>query len=203
MNKNKLILYCFLFISLINACSAPQRTLSNNILAASPFGENSDASTLLIDRDIYNIEPVNIEQVYSSDASLATVRPENGERIAPLRVGQPAPYDGILLNGQAAAFIEVQFRSQRAQCLVDRHLDLRRISARALTDIDHLQIALSSQERISGILLDSRQREIDRLNEALRTNSGDTGRVVFWSVGTGVAVLGIVGVIFAGLTLSR
>lgn len=200
MNIKKLV-SLFVVLLYCNSCASNvPRVETTPLLQPSAF--SGDAS-VLIDRDSYLIEPANISEIYSSDASLATVRPENGERMSPLRTGQPSPYDGILLNGQAAAFIEVQFRSQRAQCMVDRQSELRRLSARALTDIEHLQIALTSQERIAGILLDSREREIQRLNESIRNAPSDTGRVVFWSVGTGVAVLGIVGVIFAGLTLGR
>jgi hypothetical protein len=111
-----------------------------------------------IDRNYYSNITTTIPD--PPDVTLPTT---TSVRIVPVYQGQVSPFNGILLDAQASAFLQVSFNSQRRECVVNRRADLDRLATRALTDIDLFQAALTEQQQQSTVLLRGRDQEIERL----------------------------------------
>lgn len=159
MNLKKIFTFFFLFLSMVN-CASPQRPelpLRPNVYTADVPPPPS------VDEDAYHVVLPPIP-----DASIhLTSSP--GETIVPLRLGQTAPYAGVLFSIPAVARVEVEYRGLQEQCRIDRQADIDRISARAVTDIRLLQTSLQAQSESLNLMLRSRDVEIDRLYRSLQS----------------------------------
>lgn len=156
----KIINYIFLLLAFVN-CAASQQT---NTTSLRPNPYTVDVAPLpIIDEDAYNVVLPPIP-----DAALQ-FRNGSGELIAPLRLGQMAPYTGVLFNNPAVARIEVEYRGLQEQCRIDRQADIDRMSSRAITDIHLLQTSMNAQAQSLNLMLTSRDQEIARLYHDLET----------------------------------
>lgn len=153
-------------IAFMVACSGVQRTL--------PAGPNVTVVDAgpdpTIDQDAYNITLPPVEDV-AIRLNVVDGAGPNGEIIAPLRAGQPAPFNGVLFNGPAVARVEVEFRGQAAQCRIDRQADIDRMAALARRDIGLLTVRLDSQRQSYQLMINSRDRELTRLFTYIRENN--------------------------------
>lgn len=99
---------------------------------------------------------------------------QNGEQIIPLRSGERAPFNGVLFNGPATAYIQVEFRTQAQRCIIDRQHDIALVVARYNADIESMNLALDTQRRMDQIVIDGRDQDIAaliRLNQEIQQNS--------------------------------
>ena len=127
------------------------------------------------------------------DAGLNMSTPVQGGLIAPLSSTQPAPFTGVLLNSEALAFIETEFRGEQQMCVIQRRADLGRLAARAIADLENYQVAYQAREQEHRIVLTGRDEEITRLyGLANRPSSPPWTTYVLW-LGGGI-VLGAAGV---------
>ena len=168
--KNKFITISMLALA---ACSATQRPA-----VSPPNVYTADAGpAYTVDQDAYNTTLPPAEDV-SIHLNVVDGAGPNGEIIAPLRTGQPAPFNGVLFNGPAVARIEVEFRGQAAQCRIDRQADLDRLRALAARDINMLNVGMNSQRAAYQLMLRSRDQEITRLYTYIQQNN--TPQVNYW-----------------------
>lgn len=174
-----LLLICF------TACSATRPPP----VVSPPSTITLDASVALVDTDAYQITLPEASQV-SINLPIVDGSGPNGERIAPLRTGQPAPFNGVLFNGPSVARIEVEFRGQQAQCQINRQADIDRVVAMSIRDIQNLTASLEAQRRMYDVMIRSRDSELDRLyNHARNTNQP----INYWpyiGIGLGGLVIG-------------
>lgn len=118
--------------------------------------------------------------------------PDGGERIIPLAAGASAPFPGVLLNSEAAAWLEVEpdAMRERAQLFLDRRLSEVRLELGA--EIQRLQLRVDTMSEVRTIELAARQAQIDsllRVNESLQNQSGS-----WWEQGLFIGGALIVGV---------
>lgn len=127
--------------------------------------------------------------------------PSGPERIEGIALGQPAPYEGIILNGDAAAWLESEPDAvqQRCQLFVSRRVG--ELRARLAADTDRLQLRIDTLTQVHGIELRARDAQIQTLlqtNEELRNRGGQWWEQALWVGGAlilGVAIGIIVGIV--------
>ncbi len=164
MNK----LTCILIV-LISACATTTPTLRSTTIPTLPQVE-------------INTTPYTTIAVVDNSQNMP--RPDNvGGVTAALRRGQAAPFDGVLLNAAAAAYIEAEYHNVQQRCVVDRRADLQRLGALAVRDIQTLQTAYGAQRQSYDIILHSRDMDIHDLQTAL-SNSQSPWRTILWSAGS-------------------
>jgi hypothetical protein len=189
--KNHLLSFSLLLLS---SCATTMPAISQPSVYTSEI-----QSAPIIDTDAYNVALPSTDQVAihmpSSDGG-------SGESITPLRTGQPAPYGGVLFNGPAVARISVEFRSQAAQCVIDRQADIDRIKALAVRDVGILNAAISAQTQEYNLMISSRDAEITRLFTYIKENNSP--KLNPWPI-VGATLGGIVlgGGIMTGILLTR
>lgn len=192
--KNKIV---SLFLVCLTACSAQQPI---PVLSA-PSVVNVDAGPpVYIDRDAYSIHLSDATQGIA--LAISDGSGPNGERIAPLRVGQPAPFNGVLFNGPAVARVDVEFRGQQAQCQINRQADIDRVVAMSIRDIQLLTNSLEAQRRTYDVMLRSRDLEINRLYNYARNTNQPINYWPYIGIGVGGLVIGA-GTVTAIYFLSR
>lgn len=190
----KQILVFFLFSCLVFGCAGSNL---ENLSTASP-----NSSTLSYDAgQVPQPNPYTVELPPASEVRLPTPNEDSGERVRPLRQGEAAPMNGLLFNGPAVARLEIEFRGQAAQCLIDRRADQQRLIARATADIQQLQTTIETDRRVNNILLEARDRELRQIygtsNELIRRSSvPNVLNTVLWTAGGVLAGAGLVSVLY-------
>lgn len=167
-------------------CSAtrPQETLTP------PSVMNLDAGVVsYIDRDAYAITLPEASQ-QGITLPISDGSGPNGERIAPLRVGQPAPFNGVIFNGPAVARIDVEFRGQQAQCQINTQAQVDRVVAMSMRDIEMLTNSIEAQRRTYDVMIRSRDAEIRRLYNYARNNNQPVNYWPYIGIGFGALVVG-------------
>jgi len=101
------------------------------------------------------LEEVDLEPPRMSTGS-------NGERQTYLQLEQPAPWDGVLLNPAAVAFIVAEYQAlyQRALLAIQRQRQSDWL--RLQLEVGRLQSRISAMEQVHRIELEGRDREILR-----------------------------------------
>lgn len=104
------------------------------------------------------------------DGGIPVIAPgasSNGELITPLTLGQRAPWNGVLFNGPAVAYLQVEYRLQGQRCLIDRQHDMQLLLARYNSDIATMRLALETQVHSDTIILNGRDSDILSLNRII------------------------------------
>lgn len=103
----------------------------------------------------------------------------SGATIQPLRERQPAAFNGVLFNGAALAYIEVEFRAIQQRCMIDRRRETQEIIARYQAQLERIQVSLDSTRSQHQIIVGSRDREIQSLNRIItQQQSMSTGNTL-------------------------
>lgn len=128
--------------------------------------------------------------------------PSGGEIIVPLAQGATAPFAGILLNAEAAAWLEAEPDAvqDRAQIWVTRRLTQVRLLSEA--EIERLRLRLRTQEEIHQIEIrahEEQNQSLLRVNEDLRQGPIQWWEEALWIGGALVVglVVGFIGGIVA------
>jgi hypothetical protein len=116
---------------------------------------------------------------------------ENGERQRWLFSGDAAPWDGVLLNPPAAAFIITEYEATFQRALAA--LELQRLSDtnRLRLEVGRLQLRLRTDRELFQIEIEGRDREIERVraaHQALIDESGPDFWGDFLKIGGGLLV---------------
>lgn len=125
--------------------------------------------------------------------------PSGSERIEGIAQGTPAPFEGVILNADAAAWLEAEPDAvqQRCQLFVTRRVG--EIRARLTADTDRLQLRIDTLTQVHAIELRARDQQIQTLlqtNEELRNRGGQWWEQALW-IG-GALILGVaIGIIVA------
>jgi len=176
------------FISIfLTACSARQR----QELAPPNFIPIDASQIYYVDRDAYHITLPTSSEV-SINLPITDGGGPNGEIIVPMRAGQQAPFNGVLFNGPAVARVNVEFRAQQAQCLINRRADIDRVVAISLRDIDNLNASIEAQRRTYEAIIRNRDSEINRLYNYARNSNQPVNYWPYVAVGLAGITVGVV-----------
>lgn len=110
-------------------------------------------------------------------------------RIAAVRTGQPSPFDGVVLDTQAAASLEANVRAAVSRQHATDLLATQTLAARAISDIQNLQTTINTQRGLFDTLVTSRDRDIRNLQTTIKTNQ-TTSTALMVGLGVGGFVLG-------------
>ena len=175
--KNYIAIF-LVFLQLVGcAAMAPLPTLGSH-------SYNPDVALPEINVDAYTVVLPPIPDVRLTMPTADGGAGPNGEAIVALHLHQAAPWPGVLFNGPALAFVEVEYRGQAERCLIDRRADLERVGARALADIRNLQATIGAQRTAYDLMLHGRDEEITRLyTYAQHQNSNPLLDKILWAGG--------------------
>lgn len=148
-----LLFVCLVF--LIN-CKTPQ-SLNRNTTIPEPNAIN-------IESQLRNLPDSSLPQIQVHRAG------ENGELITPIYRNQPAPYNGVLLNGAAVAYLQTEYNSLQQRCRIEHERIINQFIATYNANIQSLRLALTTQNRINQEIIQNRNREIEIL---LRNNNSN------------------------------
>ena len=87
-----------------------------------------------------------------------------------LDAGEPAPFDGRLMNDEAVANIIAGREMSVEQCEIQKELVLSLTKAEMQLEIDYLKAELETEKEKSIALLDIRDKEIESLRKEIRPN---------------------------------
>lgn len=157
MKKLCILLFAF-SMPLMNGCmSAVTPSVAHAQNETTP-----DEPIVELEETEYTLAP--LEEVQLEMPQLSTG--SRGERQVWLGEGDLAPWDGVLLNPPAAAFIISQYQAlhQRAMAALERQRDSD--ANRLNFEVGRLQLRLTTERLAFVVELEGRDREITRVREA-------------------------------------
>ena len=104
-----------------------------------------------------------------------------------LKKGQPAPYDGALLNPAATAEMLVTPEEIRKTCETNKQYEIDRLDAKYKLEIKDLNLRIKTINRIHESAVNEKDKEIKVLKDKLKKHSKQYNWL--WFVG-GAAVAG-------------
>jgi hypothetical protein len=145
------------------ACVHAQTTQSTASSIPSELETWADAPSSPTDAFTVDLPPLPEAQPLPQLATDGGVGP-NGEAITPLSLNQRAPFNGVLFNGPALAYIEVEYRTVQQRCMIDRRRETEEVVARYQAQLERLQVSLDATNAQHHIIIQGRDREIASLN---------------------------------------
>ena len=118
-------------------------------------------------------------------------------KVAAIKKGQRAPFDGILFDKRAEATITAKRESAVKVCEIDKDYKLKKLKAQCDFDKRFLSIEKITTEGKHDSLMKLKNAEVKRLEKALdKATKPDYSR--FWFVGGFVAGVGLsIGIFYA------
>ena len=110
-------------------------------------------------------------------------------KITGIRTGEPAPYDGVLLNTSAAARVFVDKEYTAKECELRINFEVQKESLRMQLLLDTTRASLEATEKRYTSILVIKDGEIERLSEIASNTPNDHS--VWWAVGGIVAGVGL------------
>ena len=111
----------------------------------------------------------------------------SAQEVIPLDKGAPAPFDGVLLDKDAAAEIISTDEVTQEQCDSKSELEVAKATNSCVLKKDIAETSLRIEKETSGHLILLKNQEIDRLNKKLEKSSVSWGP--FWfAAGTAAGV---------------
>ncbi|MCW4031012.1 MAG: hypothetical protein NWE80_01465 [Candidatus Bathyarchaeota archaeon] len=105
--------------------------------------------------------------------------PIMAQQVTPIDKGTPAPYDGVLLDKDAAAKVLSKDEVSKAECQNEKEYEVTKATTSCTVERDILKSNLDAEKEISKNLLALKNGEIERLNKHLEKASVDWGPVWF------------------------
>jgi hypothetical protein len=112
---------------------------------------------------------------------------ESGQVINLLK-DEPAPYDGVLFNEQAAAKLLADKEYEQIECKLKIDYEMEKIKARHMLEMATLQASFDAIKKQNISILEIKDSEIKRLQELALKNPNENSHWWF----TGGAAVGIV-----------
>jgi hypothetical protein len=109
------------------------------------------------------------------------------QEIVPLDKGTPAPFDGVLLDKDAAAEIISREEITQEQCDAKSEFEVDKATNACTLKKDIAETSLKIERETNGDLLLLKSQEIERLNKRLEKSSVSWGPVWF-AAGTAIGV---------------
>jgi len=113
---------------------------------------------------------------------------QQGGKITDLKEGDPAPFNGILLDTTASARLLVEKEYQDEECDIRISYELEKIKARHALEMGIIENRLALSEESHSSILSLKNAEITRLQEIALKNPNDNANWWF----TGGVVAGII-----------
>ena len=124
-------------------------------------------------------------------------------KVAAIKKGQTAPFDGILLDKKAEATMAAKRESAVKICEIDKNYTIKKLKAECDFDKRLLTIEKESEKKKHDGLMDLKNAEVKRLEEALKkSQKPDYSKL--WFVGGFVAGVGLsIGIFYAAAQASK
>ena len=118
-------------------------------------------------------------------------------KVAAIKKGQRAPFDGILFDKRAEATITAKRESAVKVCEINKDYELKKLKAQCDFDKRFLTIEKTTAQNKHDSLMNLKNAEVKRLEKALdKATKPDYSR--FWFVGGFVAGVGLsIGIFYA------
>lgn len=107
-------------------------------------------------------------------------------KISPLKQGEKAPFDGVLLDAAAVAKIIVEQQEQEAKCLIDINREVSLAQAKLNLDLENLRASRDALEKELKIRVALKDEHITFLENEVGKNAKKANNGKWWLVG-GVA----------------
>jgi hypothetical protein len=117
-------------------------------------------------------------------------------RITGIKEGEPAPYDGVLLNTSAAArtFIDKEYSAK--ECELRINFEVQKESLRMRLLLDTTRVSLEATEKRYNSIITIKDEEIERLSQIVSDRPNDHS--VWWAAGGIVVGIGLtIAVVYA------
>lgn len=191
--RNSTICILGLLLLVLGGCGTNQANVA---------GENSGEQTTSGSEEIPAVPTLHSEQTVE-EIELADRVPEimsapsGNERLVGLLSGAPAPFSGVLLNPEAAAWLESEPDATQERCQLFVNRRLGEIRAGVTADIQRLRLHIETLSRIHQIELRNRDAQIlslQRMNEELRNAGPEWWEQLLWVggaliVGAGLGII--------------
>ena len=124
-------------------------------------------------------------------------------KVAAIKKGQTAPFDGILLDKKAEATMAAKRESAVKICEIDKNYTIKKLKAECDFNNRILTIEKESEKKKHDGLMALKNAEVKRLEEALKkSQKPDYSRL--WFVGGFVAGVGLsIGIFYAAAQASK
>ena len=124
-------------------------------------------------------------------------------KVAAIKKGQTAPFDGILLDKKAEATMAAKRESAVKICEIDKNYTIKKLKAECDFDKRFLTIEKESEKKKHDGLMALKNAEVKRLEEALKkSQKPDYSKL--WFVGGFVAGVGLsIGIFYAAAQASK
>ena len=124
-------------------------------------------------------------------------------KVAAIKKGQTAPFDGILLDKKAEATMAAKRESAVKICEIDKNYTIKKLKAECDFDKRFLTIEKESEKKKHDGLMDLKNAEVKRLEETLKkSQKPDYSKL--WFVGGFVAGVGLsIGIFYAAAQASK
>ena len=124
-------------------------------------------------------------------------------KVAAIKKGQTAPFDGILLDKKAEATMAAKRESAVKICEIDKNYTIKKLKAECDFDKRFLTIEKESVKKKHDGLMALKNAEVKRLEEALKkSQKPDYSKL--WFVGGFVAGVGLsIGIFYAAAQASK
>ena len=126
-----------------------------------------------------------------------------GGRIAAIKQGQKAPFDGILLDKKAEATMAAKRESAVQICKLEKTLLEKSARASCKLDVSVLNAQLNSQRTKHGELMALKEAELGRLNKALEQSQKPNYNNLWFGAGVIVGVGLSLGIFYAAVQTSK
>ena len=133
---------------------------------------------------------------------LPTLCHANG-KIAAIKRGQKAPFDGILLDKKAEATMAAKRESAVKICKLEKSLLEKSAKASCRLDVSILNAQLSSQKTKHKELMALKDTELKRLNQALKESQKPSYNSLWAGAGLLVGVGLSLGIFYAAVKTSK
>ena len=124
-------------------------------------------------------------------------------KVAAIKKGQTAPFDGILLDKKAEATMAAKRESAVKICEIDKNYTIKKLKAECDFDKRFLTIEKESEKKKHDGLMALKNAEVKRLEEVLKkSQKPDYSKL--WFVGGFVAGVGLsIGIFYAAAQASK
>jgi len=124
-------------------------------------------------------------------------------KVAAIKKGQTAPFDGILLDKKAEATMAAKRESAVKICEIDKNYTIKKLKAQCDFDKRFLTIEKTTAQNKHDSLMNLKNAEVKRLEEALKkSQKPDYSKL--WFVGGFVAGVGLsIGIFYAAAQASK
>ena len=102
-------------------------------------------------------------------------------KVVEIKAGEPAPFDGVILNPSAAAQMLANQKFLEAGCKLQVDFEISKLQAQHDLLYNNLQLNLNTTEKKYNAILEIKDEEIERINQIALESSNDYSH--WWAAG--------------------